>query len=141
MVKSVATWLSEDVWLKRANEFLFKGRSKPEKKSRLLSLLRCSNCKRTKYNIQLTCQHVHQMFPLSKLDESQFSLICAIKLISSQMETFSCLGDDLILKTIVGLLTYAYFMKLKILRFFSCVFIYILTDATAANNTGGNYRV
>lgn len=55
---------------------------------------------------------MHQMFPLSKLDESQFSMICVIKLISSQMETFSCLGDDLIVKTILYLLTHAYFMKL-----------------------------
>lgn len=118
------TWLSEDVCLKRATEFLFTARPKPEKKSGQLSLLRCSNCKRTKKNIQLTCQHMHQMFPLSKLDENQFSMICVIKLISSQMETFSCLGADLIVKTI-STDTCLFYETLKILRFFSCIFMYV----------------
>lgn len=115
------------MWLKRAKEFLFTARPKLEKKSGQLSLLRCSNCKRTKRTIQLTCQHVPQMFPLSELDESQFSMICAFKLISSQMETFSCLGDDLIVKTIYTLSTNTclFYETLKILRFFSCIFIYI----------------
>lgn len=40
---------------------------------------------------------------LPKLDESQFRVVCAIKLISSQMETFSSLGDDLIIIAILTL--------------------------------------
>jgi hypothetical protein len=39
----------------------------------------------------------------SKSDESQFRVVCAIKLISSQMETFSSLGDDLIIIAILTL--------------------------------------
>lgn len=40
---------------------------------------------------------------LPKLDESQFRVVCAIKLIRSQMETFSSLGDDLIIIAILTL--------------------------------------
>lgn len=50
---------------------------------------------------------------LYKLDEGQFRVICATKLSSSQMEVSSCVGDDLIVKTVLSLLTHAYdFMKL-----------------------------
>lgn len=101
-----AVCLSQDVWLRRATEFSLQPdqsrKRNPDDYCCLLSgsLLRCSNCKRTKKNIQLICQHLHQMFPLSKLDESQFSMMCSLKLISSQMETSSCLGDALIVRTI-----------------------------------------
>lgn len=54
------------------------------------------------------------MFPLSKLDESHFRVVCAIKLSSCQVEIFSCLGADLIVQTtVLCLLTHVYyFMKL-----------------------------
>lgn len=60
------------------------------------------------------------MLPLSKLDKGQFRVVCAIELISSQMEIFSCSGDDLITKTIPCLLTYLLFYEIhKIIRYFS----------------------
>lgn len=50
------------------------------------------------------------MFPLSKLDESHFRVVCAIKLSSCQVEIFSCLGADLIVQTtVLCLLTHVYY--------------------------------
>lgn len=59
------------------------------------------------------------MFPLSKLDEGHVRVVCAVKLISSQMEIFSSLGADLNVKSILCLLIHAYYETHKIIRCFS----------------------
>lgn len=74
------------------------------------------------------------MFPLSKLDEGHCRVVCAVKLISNQMEIFSSLGADLNVQTILCL-THAYYQTHKIIRCFSYCHKWTGNDRVCSSQT------